>query len=202
MNLRSWKDRIMAIPWIYDYVRPLVAGGIDHGALARFCAIDKSDRVFDLGCGTARLAEYLQCREYLGVDLDAEALKRAAKTAGPHKRFFHGDQWDGLLNDLQPTVVLMIGVVHHLSDADFRSMVRRIGFAGKLQPRIVTLDVAFLPGRPLSNFLSRMDRGRHVRTPDQYQELFRENGLRIARHQIVKTTLGYVSYLGYHLLFE
>lgn len=202
MNLRTWKDRFMAVPWIYDCVRPLVVGGIDHGALARFCAVGESDRVFDLGCGTARLAEYLKCQGYLGVDLDAEALKRAARVAGPHARFFHGDHWDALLRDLRPTVVLMIGVVHHLANESFHSIVQRIRSACETPPRIVTLEVAYLPGRRVSNFLGRMDRGRHVRTPDQYQTLFLENDLRISRREIVKTRLGYVSYVGYHLLFE
>jgi SAM-dependent methyltransferase len=198
MPLLQLKDRFLATPWVYDCLRPFVVGGIDHAELARFCRVRPDDRVFDLGCGTGQMVPHLGCAAYLGADLDRKAIERAARYAGPHVRFVCGDQWDAPLSNLRPTLVLMIGVVHHLPDSDFLSLLDRLHRSESLR-RIVTLDVSYFPGRWVNNALSRLDRGRHVRSPDQYAALFRAAGLRIGESGILTTRLRYVQYIGYHL---
>jgi len=95
----------------------------------------------------------------------------------------------------------MIGVVHHLSDDGFRSVLKRLAPPDCL-PRIVTVDVSYFRGRLLNNLLSRMDRGRYVRSPGDYERLFRQNGLRVIRTEVLRTRLRYVQYVGYHLSHE
>ncbi len=198
MSVRKLKDRLLAVPWVYDTLRPLVAGGIDFESLATFCRVDSNDRVFDFGCGTGQLLPFLRFSAYVGVDLDASALQRASRLAAPNARFAQGNGWDGIYRDLNPNVVLMIGVVHHLSDDDFRSVVKRLTPVGCL-PRIVTVDVSYFHGWILNNILSRLDRGRYVRSPRAYELLFRQTGLRVVRTEILPTKLRYVRYVGYHL---
>ncbi|NWG13212.1 MAG: class I SAM-dependent methyltransferase [Acidobacteria bacterium] len=199
--LRKIKDGILAVPWIYDRVRPLAAGGIDFEALASFCATTPEDRVFDLGCGTGQLLPYLRFHSYLGADLDPQALRRASRLASASVSFVAGDDWDRQYFELEPTVVLMIGVVHHLSDAAFRRIVERLSPPQSLR-RIVTIDVTYLPDQWLNNLLSRMDRGRHVRTPQAYEKLFEFSGLKVTRGSVLPTRLRYVRYVGYHLTPE
>jgi SAM-dependent methyltransferase len=198
MLVRNLKDRFLAIPWVYDKLRPLVAGGIDFESLAAFCQSGPHDRVFDFGCGTGQLLPFLRFSAYLGVDLDVSALHRAERLIAPNVRFAEGDAWDGIYRDLNPNLVLMVGVVHHLSDDDFRSVLQRLTPPG-MRPRIVTVDVSYFAGRPLNNILSRMDRGRHVRAPQEYEQLFRRNALRVVRTELIRTRLRYVQYVGYHL---
>jgi SAM-dependent methyltransferase len=199
--LRAYKNRFLALPWIYDHLRPLIVGGIDLHGLAAFCSIGPSDRVFDLGCGTAQLLKYLRCEQYLGVDLDLAALRRASRFASPNIRFLPGDGWDTAFRELSPTVALLIGVVHHVSDEDFLLMIDRLrACAGSLQ-RIVALEVSYFPRAFFNNFLSRLDRGCHVRRPEEYEELFGHCDLRIQRKGILPTRLGFVRYVGYHLAF-
>ncbi len=198
MPFRNFKDRFLAVPWIYDNLRPLVAGGIDFESLAGFCRADPNDRIFDFGCGTGQLLPLLRFSAYLGVDLDAAALRRAARLSAPRVRFAGGDKWDGIYRDFKPDLVLMIGVIHHLSDDDFRIVLRRLHPPGLL-PRIVTVDVSYFPGWVLNNLLSRMDRGRYVRSPQAYERLFSQNGLRVLRTSVLRTKLRYVRYIGYHL---
>src|SRR5687767_6758944 len=199
MSLIELKDRVMGIPWVYDTVRPLVVGYIDHEALARFCAVVPTDRVFDLGCGTAQLFPYLKCQRYLGVDLDAQALQRASRYAGPTARFMQGDSWDDAYRELDPTVVLMMGLVHHISDEDFRSVVRRLKSGAVSLRKIVTFDSSYFPGSVVNNLLSRMDRGKYVRKPPAYEALFTQSGLRVTRKEILSTRLRYARYIAYHL---
>jgi SAM-dependent methyltransferase len=198
MLVRNLKDRFLAVPWVYDRLRPAAAGGIDFRSIADFCECDGQDRIFDFGCGTGQLLPFLRFSEYVGVDLDSAALRRAARLSAANVRFLEGDEWDDVYRGLNPTVVLLIGVAHHLSDDDFRSALDRFLLPGVL-PRFVTVDVSYFPGRPLNNLLSRMDRGRHVRTRQEYERLFRESGLRVTRSEIIATRLHYVQYAGYHL---
>ena len=192
----------MAIPWVYDKVRPLVIGTDYYKTVARFCRVKKTDRVFDLGCGTGRLLEFIQCESYLGADLDLSALKRARKKfSANHIRFLQGEDWDDPLCEFDPTIVLMLGLVHHISDEEFQATIERIRSVVKT-PRIITLDTTIFPGKPVSNLLSRMDRGSYVRRQPAYEALFQKCGLRIAAKEAVFTRPPYVGYIGYHLEFN
>jgi SAM-dependent methyltransferase len=199
MDVLAAKNRFLARPWVYDVLRPLVVGGIDHGAIARFCDVRVTDRVFDLGCGTASLLEHLECASYLGADLDRAALARAARFERVAIRFIHGDGWDQAFRDHRADVVLMMGLVHHLSDAGFRSLLDRLVRGLETPPRLVTMDPSYFRGRWLNNAFSRLDRGTHVREPEGYEALFRQCGLEIRRRGFLETRLGWVRYAGYHL---
>ena len=93
----------------------------------------------------------------------------------------------------------MMGLVHHLSDDGFRSLVDRLLRDQETPPRLVTMDVSYFRGRWLNNVFSRLDRGAHVREPEGYDALFRQCGLEIRRRGFVETRLGWVRYVGYHL---
>lgn len=202
MSLLGWKDRLLSQPWIYDGLRPLVVGGLDLGVLGDFCEIRRSDRVFDLGCGTAQMLGHLSCDRYLGVDLDEAALAKASRRSTDRIRFLAGDAWDSRYTELQPTVVLMIGVVHHLSDGELERVIRRLSTSAHTLDRIVAIDVTYFRGRVLNNLLSRLDRGRYVREVEEYEQLYARCGLKILRRGILHTRMRYVSYIGYHLGFS
>jgi SAM-dependent methyltransferase len=198
-NVRNLKDRFLSIPWVYDRIRPLAIGGLDYGEIARFCGVSDADRVFELGCGTGSLLQFLKCRKYLGADTDSAALQRARRFSSPSIRFLEGNSWDQACEELNPTVILMIGLVHHLSDEDFQSVVSRIRRAVRGPLRIVSFESTFLPRHVISNLLSALDRGRYVRTPEAYAALFQKNGLRVIRKQIIPTRLRHARYIGFHL---
>jgi hypothetical protein len=86
-----------------------------------------------------------------------------------------------------------------MPDGVFRSIVTRLEKASPMIREIVTVDVSYFPRRPVNNVLSRLDRGRHVRWPEQYESLFGSAGLRILERQFLSTRLRYVTYIGYRL---
>jgi SAM-dependent methyltransferase len=201
MTVRDLKDRFMAHPWVYDTIRPFFIGYIDHEHLGRFCGVRPEDRVFDLGCGTAQLLSHIRCDRYLGADLDTAALERAQRRSAPNVRFVAGNDWDAEYRALDPTLVLMIGVVHHVSDEIFGAIVRRLRAGARAAPRLVTFEATYFPGYPLSNLLSRLDRGRHVRTPEQYDALFSRQGLSVTHREVLPTQWRIARYIGYHMQF-
>ena len=113
-------------------------------------------------------------------------------------RFIEGDGWDRLYLELNRPLVLMVRVVHHLSDDAFRAIAGRLLASDSLK-RVATVDVTFLPGHRINNLLSRMDRGRFVRESQAYESLFLASGFRVARRAVLPTKLRTVRYLGYHL---
>src|SRR5262249_52881401 len=96
---------------------------------------------------------------------------------------------------------LMIGLVHHVSDDVFGAIIRRLRAGSTAEPRLVTFEATYFPGYPLSNLLSRLDRGRYVRTPEQYETLFRRAGLAVARREVLPRRWRAARYIGYHLRF-
>ncbi len=202
MNLRAFKDRLLAAPFVYNHIRPIVVGGLKLQTLADFCDISSDDRVFDLGCGTARLLKYLHCARYLGADMDPVAIANASRFATPDIQFIAGDGWDAACREFCPTVALMIGVVHHVSDESFQILVDRMRSSSDALRRLTTIEVTYFPKAGFNNLMSRLDRGRNVRKPEEYERLFDRCGLRIIRTEILPTRLGLVRYVGYHLLVK
>lgn len=92
--------------------------------------IGRLDRVLDIGCGTARLREYLPIESlisghYFGLDISSELLKKAQqKHPGDH--FFRGDMAKNFpFGDENFDVVTGIASFHHLlNPADQESCLR------------------------------------------------------------------------------
>ena len=63
--------------------------------------------------------------------------------------------------------------------------------------RIVTQDIVYLPGEPVSNFFARLDRGRFCRRRDEYEALVTQAGFRVLSSSIVRShpTPGRAKYL-------
>ena len=71
-----------------------------------------------------------------------------------------------------PDAVLLLGLLHHLSDEDSSNLLELC--ASILAPggRVVTVDTAFVPGQgKLSRWMSENDRGEFVRDPAGFEAL-------------------------------
>jgi hypothetical protein len=89
----------------------------------------------------------------------------------------------------------MIGLLHHLSDAEAVELLRLLARCPTLV-RAVTLDIVYLDGRWYNNLLARLDRGRYCRRGPGYVELARAAGLRVLGEHVVRShpTRGLVDY--------
>lgn len=181
--LRSLYTRVMGHPFVYDYVRPLAVGGIDLSPCYDALEVRPDDVVLDIGCGTGDALRYLpKFREYYGFDTDAQAIaaaRRRPRSQAERVQFFDRTSTWSDFDRIRPTRVMMAGLLHHLNDAQALEL---LGWCSALASvvRVATLDVVFLPDRFVSNLLARMDRGEHVRTPEQYRDLVHRSSLRCA----------------------
>ena len=158
-----------------------------------------TDRVLDIGCGVATILNYLPTNSYVGVDHNSKYIDRAKRV--------HQGRGDFLLADLnvenfpqigQFDIVLLIGVLHHLSDTEVSGLVEQIRKTLTSSGRLVTLDTTTVSGQhPVARVLARSDRGRYARSPEHYRQLL-ETGLRvneeIVRHDLLRIPYSHVAF--------
>jgi SAM-dependent methyltransferase len=178
----SLRDRILGLPFVYNVVRPFAVGGIDMEQVLTPLNVRESDVVVDVGCGTGVALEHLpRFRRYVGFDTDQGALFAAERRRNARRRddeqieFRNAIVDERAITELEPDVVILAGLLHHLDDATCEGLFRILRASRRLRV-LVTLDVTFLPGHLLNNFLTILDRGQYPRHPAAYNWLAERSG--------------------------
>jgi SAM-dependent methyltransferase len=136
-----------------------------------FVRARSGDRVLDLGCGTGALLGYLPDDvEYVGVDVDAGYVEAAQKRYGERATFVVADATTYRPNAAFD-IAIAYGVVHHLEDAQVAGLLR----VARSASRFVAAEPCRTPDAgTLEAFLMQHDRGKHIRSEDEYVRIARE----------------------------
>lgn len=191
-------DRVLGTPWVYEYIRPLAAGGIDYSRAYERLRCDERSVVLDLGCGTGDALRYLRAFDsYLGIDTDERAI-RYAKTRWAERKNAEFESRLCTPEDIRsvaPTHVAMMGLLHHLDDDQAVQILDMVRRSTRLS-RVLTLDIVYIPGEWYNNFLARRDRGQFCREEAGYVSLAERAGFRVVGRSIDKShpTFGLVKY--------
>ncbi len=132
------------------------------------------ETVVDVGCGPAYYFDRLpRPLTYHGFDTDARYIEWATRKFGDRGTFHVGVFDEAAAADLpRPDAVLLLGLLHHLSDDDSRNLLALCSRVLAPEGRVVTVDTAFVEGQGrLSRWMSENDRGEFVRRPEQFAEL-------------------------------
>jgi SAM-dependent methyltransferase len=134
------------------------------------------DTVLDIGCGPAYYLDRLPAVRYFGYDTSARYIEWARERWTDRTAEFHcevfGEQQLAELPRID--AVMLLGLLHHLSDDDSRVLLslaaRALGPGG----RVISVDTCFEPRQGLvSRWMSRNDRGEYVREPEGFVKLAR-----------------------------
>lgn len=145
-------------------------------AMRQFLDIRPGQRVIDIGCGPGFITEHLPTGvDYIGFDIDERYIEFAKKRFGAkgqfHCRLFDDDcarQFGSA------DLVMMNGVMHHLSDEVLLETLQTIGRALSPTGTLFTLDGCYRPGQNrIARWLLDSDRGRFVRDQPTYEKLLR-----------------------------
>jgi SAM-dependent methyltransferase len=164
---------VLSRPGAYELWSRLVGASHARGIVAReYIRPAADDRVLDLGCGPGELVRYLGGARYLGIDMSEAYIARASRVYG-HRAEFRVRDVTALEDDLGGfDIAVAFGLVHHLDNAGAERLLSAAAAALRPGGRLVTVDPVLAPGeRWLARFVIAHDRGRHVRTVDEYARL-------------------------------
>ena len=135
--------------------------------------------VLDLGCGEGKASQFLgkEC-EYVGLDISERYISFANKYYGRFGNFYVHDIGKGklpskILKNREPDFIIMLGVIHHLTDDEF-SLIKTNLLDKYTKAAFFSLDGVYLKNQNIiSRMLLRLDRGNHVRWVEGYQSVFK-----------------------------
>lgn len=187
--------KVLALPICYDMFQTAV-GSVKFRSsfvsdnVSKF----KMENVLDLGCGTASTANLLpKGVNYIGLDTSLKYLEKArTRTANRESKLIHTDiasnQWTNASGKLDKALGLALGIYHHIDDNQLKDTI--LNLSNVLQPgsKIVSLDpVIDSKTTKLANWFARNDRGRFIRDPNQYTEVFNRNGFSV-KYEITRNS--------------
>jgi len=175
MQSNSGLLRWLSVPFFYNIFQGAVGGNalrrriIQNHARAR-----PGDKVIDIGCGPAQALQSFPNVEYLGLDINPDYIAFARRRYGDKGTFVVGDtqslKGDSRFKDAD--IVIAVSVLHHLDDEEAADCIRFAYDALKSGGRLICHDACWIPNQgALSRYIMSADRGRNIRTEQQYREL-------------------------------
>jgi SAM-dependent methyltransferase len=164
------------VPLYIALQRGLGADRLRYRCLAEL-GLKPGDSVLDVGCGPAyylpRIPEGVR---YVGFDTDERYIGYARAKFG-HRAEFHcavfGEQHLAGLPKVD--AVMLLGLLHHLSDTDSRHLLRLAGQALAPGGSVISVDTCYEPNQGrISRWMSRNDRGEYVRQTEGFVALAHE----------------------------
>lgn len=166
---------ILKFPRIYNLFSKTISGNVFSVYVEKYVRPQKGDRILDIGCGTAEILSYLPKVEYVGLDINQDYIDYAKKRFGNKGKFFNQKVKIGLVEELSLfdfDLVLAKGVLHHLNDDQAIQLFNLSSMALKQGGRLITFDGCYVNGQSwFTRFILSKDRGRYVRTKDEYLDL-------------------------------
>jgi len=167
------KDKFLEISSVYAKLMNFLLGGNTYTTLvSEYIKPTNGCAVLDVGCGPVAILDFLPSVKYVGLDHNPKYIAAATKKFGAKGTFICAgvDQ----LNDhgLQTfDRIIILGVMHHLDDQQLTQLMRSLKDRLTRDGVLITFDVAYEDKQNLiAKFLAKNDRGKFVRTKDQYLE--------------------------------
>lgn len=130
-------------------------------------------RVLDVGCGPGTNAARFAHARYVGIDLNADYIRKAeARFRGTFlvadARAFDGF---GELFDC----ILVNSLLHHIDTPDVHAMLRQLSRQLTNDGHLHVIDLVLPEGPGIARYLARADRGNHARPLEAWHELLTQH---------------------------
>lgn len=133
----------------------------------------KNKIVLDFGCGTGANCCMCDATHYYGIDPDAHRI-RYAKRLYPNHTFMIFDKSQIPLPDQSVDLILIVAVLHHISNEQIADYLHEFSRVLKPDGRIIAIEPYLGQTGKLNNwFMTRYDDGKYIRHEDDYLRLFR-----------------------------
>ena len=166
--MRSVKEVLTQVP-LYVGLQKAVGSDLLRYGCIDAAGIGPGETVVDVGCGPAYYFDRFPAGiTYHGFDTDAGYIDYARSKYGDRGTFHLGIFDAHAAAEIPaPDVILMLGLLHHLDDTTAASLLELCNDVLAPGGRVVSADPTFTPDQgKLSTWMSKNDRGEHVRRPD------------------------------------
>ena len=159
--------------YLYNFIQKLILKkslNSDAGSLLNFINFEN---IVDIGCGESEVHKYFKInknQKYFGYELNDYFVNKLKKKYN-HNNFYFSkkniDEIDFEKFDPEKTVILLIGIFHHIDDNTIKA------FLSKTKNfKIVSIDAVILPGQ---NFITKLlfflDKGNFIRKLSDYKKI-------------------------------
>jgi len=184
---------VLSIPAVYHLFGQLTGGASGRRRfVADHIRPQPGDRVLDIGCGPGVLVPYLPAVDYVGFDASEEYIQAAQAQYGDRATFYCQQvSAETITEQSQFDLVLAVGVLHHLDDAEALQLCYLAQAALKPGGRLITFDGCYVAGQsPIARYLLSRDRGQNVRDQDGYtkivSQVFSKDVVASIRHDLLR----------------
>jgi 2-polyprenyl-3-methyl-5-hydroxy-6-metoxy-1,4-benzoquinol methylase len=184
-------ETVFSIPAAYKLAQVMIGARRGRDRFVQlYVRPQPGEQLLDIGCGTGDILEHLPATlRYTGFDPHEPYIRSARERWGVRGKFETGSVAAPPDSPAGYDLVIAQGVLHHLDDAAAAQLVTLARGALKPGGRLVTLDPVLHQDQGLvSRTLVSRDRGQFVRTPDAYERIFLDLGMKISGH-VVKDML-------------
>jgi len=165
---------ILNRPFFYEFYHRVIGANYRSRVLVNeYIRPRPGDRILDIGCGPGNMLPYLPQGKYLGVDMNPSYIQTARGRYGDRGEFVCERVSHHSVRQLgEFEIVLALGLLHHLDDDEARDLFRLGHTALRSGGRMITNDGCYMPRQSAAKrYLLSRDRGRFVRTQEQYEQL-------------------------------
>ncbi|MGC2108420.1 MAG: class I SAM-dependent methyltransferase [Candidatus Korobacteraceae bacterium] len=165
---------ILDWPFFYESYHKLIGANYRSRVLVEeYIRPQAGERILDIGCGPGNMLPFLpECR-YMGFDSNPSYIASARQRYGKRGEFVCERVSDHTVRQFgEFDIVLALGLVHHLDDAEATDLFRLGYTALRAGGRLITNDGCYVPHQSAAKrYLLSRDRGQFVRTREQYEGL-------------------------------
>ena len=162
---------VLAIPTAYQLWFNIVGGPARANVLLnQYVQPAVGARILEIGCGPGTIVRYLPpSSEYWGFDLSPKYIELAKKRFPKAHFVCERVSQFSLAKEQRFDVVLAVGIVHHLDDAEAQQLFQIAHDALKPGGKLVTCDGVYADGQSsTARWLLARDRGEYVRSEREY----------------------------------
>jgi SAM-dependent methyltransferase len=174
--LKKFIKKIINIPLVWNMGQNIVGANPWKNRLYP-SVFHSRGTLLDFGCSMGNNTEAFLDFDYYGVDLDADAIFAATERwkGQSHVQFECRHILEGEYKSNFFDHVLFACAGHHISDEDMQPIIDALLTTLKSGGELHFFDVLRQPGK--DQFTTRLimnnDQGKHMRTKEQYEEIFR-----------------------------
>jgi ubiquinone/menaquinone biosynthesis C-methylase UbiE len=186
--LRNLRDKLLAQRFIYElWQSPFAEAKI--APVLRCNDLSQVRRVLDVGCGPGTNTRHFLSTDYLGVDINPNYIRHAQQRYQCRFRVADVNSLQ-LAEDERFDFVLINSLLHHLSDADVRALLRKTAAVTANDGCVHILELVLPKSASVARWLARWDRGEFARPIEHWRALLTESFEPVLVHPYALTGVG------------